>query len=692
MTLGKKGIPDNLRHFMIYFIVFFACVLLVLTALSFEDTKTEIQSSTSMYLGSAASSIASVIDWNYINAITPGSESSDRYMNLVKVLKTTEASYPNINKILVIEKAPSGYEYLVDSAWGTPDGHAIGSPYIAGPENIDSLYTAGIPIGTLPSDKTDPLYGSAPIRDSDGQVRAIVLIEADSSGFAGSMDRIDEMQFVLLIILPALVIVTVFRSEMLLDRLRKSIRKSEAEYQSVVESTRDSISIVDQEGTYLFMNTRYRDELGLSQEPRKSVTYRDFHSELQTTQFLEDINMVFNSGTMLTKELSFGRKSLLLVMNPVIDPDSGTILAVTEMLRDITDKKNVEQALSENEKRYRLLLLNANDTIILFIPTGSETGKITEVNAMASAMFGYSTDELLHMNLRDFGILKTQEKYQKVYQELLTTSHAVFETEIPTKSGHLLPVEVSARLFTFQDKPTVLASIRDISQRKANERAMQESLQEKQLLLKEIHHRVKNNLQVIISLLNLQSRYITDPAILSVITESQHRVKAMALVHEQLYQTRRFAGINFKDYIQSLTSNLMSTFSNRSQKIEMNINIDENTWINIDSAVPLGLITNELVTNSMKYAFPDARTGRIEISLITDNGNYILVVRDNGVGMPENFAWEKAQSLGLRLVRMLTRQIRGTITRIPGEGTGFRIEFTSKWSGQDDGSDQDSDR
>jgi PAS domain S-box-containing protein len=646
-----------------------------------------------MYLGSAASSIASVIEWNYISDITPGSESSDRYTNLVQVFKTTETSYPDIKKILVIEKTQTGYEYLVDSAWGTSDGHTIGSPYVDGPPNFDTLYNEGIPFGTLPANKTDPLYGSAPIRDSTGQIRAIVVIESDSSGFTNSMNRIDEMQFVLLIILPALVIVTVFRSEMLLDRLRKSIRKSEAEYHSVVESTNDSISIVDQKGTYLFMNTRYREELELSQETRKGATYRDFHSESQTTQFLDDIKKVFNSGTMLNKELSLGKKSLLQVMNPVIDPDSGMVLAVTETLRDITDQKNVEQALIENEKRYRLLLLNANDTVILFEPSGDHSGRITEVNAMASTMFGYSTDEILRMNIKDFGISKKDEKYMKIYEELLTTQHAVFETEIRTKSGLLLPVEISVRLFTFQDNPTVLASIRDISQRKATEKAIQESLLEKQLLLKEIHHRVKNNLQVIISLLNLQSRYVTDPMILSVIMESQHRVKAMALVHEQLYQTRRFAAINFRNYTQALTGNLVSTFNAPLQKIEINLDIGENIWINIDAAIPLGLIISELVSNSLKYAFPNARNGRIGISLKPDDsGNYILIIQDNGIGMPADFNWEQARSLGLRLVSMLTRQIEGNIQRIPGEGTGFRIEFVSKWGGQDDGPGQDPDQ
>jgi len=686
--MRKHAIMDSMRQFMIYFIVFFACVLLVLTALSFEDTKTEIRSSTSMYLGSAASSIASVIDWNYIDTFTPGSESSDSYTKLLQVLKTTQARYPNFKRIMVIEKTPAGYEYLVDSAWGTPDGQGIGSPFVPGPANIDTLFD-GVPYGTLPENKTEPLYGSAPIFDTNGQVRAIVLIETDNAGYTSSMDRITEIQFVLLIILPILVIVTVLRSEMVLSRLRKTVRKSEAEYRSVVESTTDSISIVDRKGTFLFMNSRYRDRLGLASDPGKGISYRDLHTDEQTQQFLADIGQVFTTGTLLTKERQENGRSLMQVMNPIIDPDSGTILAVTEILRDITDQKKVELALNENEKRYRLLLLNANDAVILFEPTGDQTGRITEVNAMAGTMFGYSTDELLHMNLRDFGILKTQEKYQKVNQELFTTSHAVFETEVPTKSGHLLPVEVSARLFTFQDKPTVLASIRDISQRKATEKAIQESLQEKQLLLKEIHHRVKNNLQVIISLLNLQSRYVTDPAILSVITESQHRVKAMALVHEQLYQTRRFAGINFKNYTLALTSNLVNTLKTPSQKIEMIINIDENTWINIDSAIPLGLIISELVSNSLKYAFPDAKNGRIDISLITDNGRYILTVKDNGVGMPAEFDWEHARSLGLRLVGMLIRQIEGTIQRIPGEGMGFRIEFVPKGSGQDDGTGQD---
>ena len=673
---------------MIYFIVFFACILLVLTALSFEDTKTEIRSSTGMYLGSAAASIASVTDWNYISAFSPGNESSDRYVKLLDVLKTTRERYPNIQKILVLEKTASGYTYLADSDWGTPAGHPTGSSYTGGPADIAALFD-GVPRGTLPAGRGDPLYGSAPVIDENGQIRAIVLIEADSTGFTGSMDRIAMIQFVLLIILPLLVIVTVLRSEMILNRLRKTVQKSEAEYHSVVESTSDAISIMDRSGTYLFMNTRYRDRLGISGDDGKGRSYLSFHDPDRSGAFLADIDRVFMSGSLLTREWQENGRSLLQVLNPVIDPGSGAVIAVTEILRDITDQKKAEQALSENEKRYRLLLLNANDTVILFEPVGDHAGRITEVNAMATTMFGYTGDELIRMNLRDFGVLKSEEPYRHVYEELLTTSHAVFETGVPTKSGRILPVEVSVRLFTFQDKPTVLASIRDISQRKAAEQAMQESLAEKQLLLKEIHHRVKNNLQVIISLLNLQSRYLTDPAMLSVIAESQHRVKAMALVHEQLYQTRRFAGINFRNYVQSLTSNLLSTFSTPAQKIALEIAISEDTWINLDAALPLGLIISELVTNSLKYAFPGSRDGKIDISLITENGKYILTVRDNGIGIAQDFAWDQAKSLGLRLVRMLTRQIAGTIVRIPGEGMGFRIEFVPKDGGQDDGTGQD---
>ena len=676
---------------MVYFIVFFACVLLVLTALSFNDTRGQIQSSTSMYLGSAASSIASVTDWNYISTLSPGNESSARYMNVIEMFTTTQERYPDIKRIFVLEKTPGGYVYLADSAWGTPEGHAIGSPLEDGPANIGTLFN-GAPYGALPVGRNDPLYGSAPIRDADGQVRAIVLIEADNAGYQSSMDRIGAIQFVLLIILPALVIVTVLRSEQILNRLRKSIQKSEAEYHSIVESTSDSISIVDRTGHYLFMNSRYRDQLGLKADPKKGATYGDFHTGIGTTNFLEDVSTVFATGTMLTKERWYSTRSLLQVLNPVIDPESGRVIAVTEILRDVTDQKAIERALTENEKRYRLLLLNANDTIILFEPAGDTAGRIIEVNQIATAMFGYSTDEFLRMNVRDFNVSKSKDKYQEIYQRLLSTSHAVFETELPTKAGKLLPVEISARLFTFKDKPMVLASIRDISQRKAAEREMQESLQEKQLLLKEIHHRVKNNLQVIISLLNLQSRYVTDPAVLSVITESQHRIKAMALVHEQLYQSRNFAGINIREYTQSLTGNLVNTFNIPSRKIEIAIKIYEDVWINIDSAIPLGLIISELVSNALKYAFPNSRSGRIEISLDKDAEKFILVVKDNGIGMPPDFDWDTARSLGLRLIRMLTRQLNGSITQLSGEGTGFRIEFVPKGSGLDEGTAQDSHR
>lgn len=675
MNVNKSIISERVRQFFVYIIVFFACILLVLTALSFEDTKNVFTDSTKIYISGSATSIASVTEWSYIQELSrPGSEETPAYDRVLTVLKTTRERHPNIQKIVILTRTPSGYIYMVDSNWGTPDGHSSGSSYTGSPVLIDAAYS-GVPDSALPFEKNDPISGSAPIRSSNGTVEAVVLIDSDSSQYFGYLERIATLQIVLLIILPALVLVTVLSSENVTIRLRKRIRKNEAEYNSVVESTKDAVSMLDRSGEYLFMNSRYIALLGIGKDDWAGKTYHDLHTPDDSLSFMSDLNHVFTSGTLQTKEIKSGRQYLLRILNPVIDPDSGSVIAVTNIIRDITSQKNTERSLIENEKRYRLLLLNASDAIVLFELKGSHPGKIVEVNELSGELLGYSCDELLAMTVRDFGITRSQEKFRDIYLELINTSHVVFETELLTKSGNLLPVEISARLFTFLDTPTVLASIRDISQRKASERELRNSLLEKQLLLKEIHHRVKNNLQVIISLLNLQSRYVDDPRILAIISESQHRVKAMALVHEQLYQTRRFAGINIRDYIPSLTGNLMNTFCRPNQKISMDISVDD-IWIPIDIAIPLGLIISELVSNSMKYAFPDSSDGLIRIALTTKDDQCTLVISDDGVGMPENFDWERAHSLGLRLVRMLLKQIQGTLTLLPSDkGAVFRISF-----------------
>lgn len=206
------------------------------------------------------------------------------------------------------------------------------------------------------------------------------------------------------------------------------------------------------------------------------------------------------------------------------------------------------------------------------------------------------------------------------------------------------------------------------------------ALMEREALLKEVHHRVKNNLQVISSLLSLQAAHLRDNQSLEMFKESQNRVGTIALVHEKLYASARdFTKINFVDYIQSLTTQIFQTYGVNTDNVRLNVNAEEELLVEIDTAIPCGLIINELVTNSLRHAFPAGRTGEITIDLGLDNEDqFTLVVSDNGVGLPHGLDFRNAESLGLQLVNTLTGQLDGTIELGTTRGTEFRITFLQR--------------
>jgi len=205
------------------------------------------------------------------------------------------------------------------------------------------------------------------------------------------------------------------------------------------------------------------------------------------------------------------------------------------------------------------------------------------------------------------------------------------------------------------------------------------SLQEKELLLREIHHRVKNNLQVISSLLSLQSRSSKDEQAIEMAKESQNRIKVMALIHEKLYRSKGFANVEFNDYIKNLVNDLFASYRVSASRISLKMEI-EDISLGIDTAIPTGLIINELVTNCLKYAFTKDNDGEIRISLRSlDDGQNELIVSDNGVGIPENLDIKNAESLGLRMITNLTeRSLHGNVSIKRNKGTEFRIIFKEK--------------
>ncbi len=215
--------------------------------------------------------------------------------------------------------------------------------------------------------------------------------------------------------------------------------------------------------------------------------------------------------------------------------------------------------------------------------------------------------------------------------------------------------------------------MRTMAERKQADEQVRRSLKEKEVMLKEIHHRVKNNMQVIYSLLNLQAKGSADTAVRVILEESRDRVNSMALVHEKLYQSKNMASIDFKEYLQSLVLGIASTFKRHDVLVSVEM---DSLALDVNVGIPCGLIVNELVSNSLKYAFPDGRTGAIKLGINKNSeGNHVLTVQDNGVGFPAEVDFRNTMSLGLKLVNVLTGQICGTIELLQAEGARFTITF-----------------
>jgi len=253
-----------------------------------------------------------------------------------------------------------------------------------------------------------------------------------------------------------------------------------------------------------------------------------------------------------------------------------------------------------------------------------------------------------------------------------------FETVQRRKDGQEFPVSLTISPIKDATGKIIGASksVRDISDKKRAEEQIQASLREKEVLLREIHHRVKNNLQVIYSLLRLQSKLVTDPKASALFKDSQARVKAMALVHETLWQSKNLSRIDMPEYSRTLTRRLFESYGISSDTLGLNLNIAPVSF-SMETAVSCGQLINELVSNCLKHAFPNGRTGDVTVELLSNgNDTYLLTVSDNGVGLPPDFEVGKAESLGWQLVPMLVEQLNGTFELQESAGTTVRLTFS----------------
>lgn len=336
------------------------------------------------------------------------------------------------------------------------------------------------------------------------------------------------------------------------------------------------------------------------------------------------------------------------------------------IIQDITLRKAALSALEESEERYRTLFSGDSDTIILY---DDKTMNIIDVNPAATQMYGYSPEEFKKLKATDLSA--EPEKTKKAMQEDK-------DEHIPVryhkrKDGSLFPVEINANRVDLQGQKVNISTIRDITSRIEAAENLLSSMREKEVLLKEVHHRVKNNMQMINSLMELQSDTVVDKNTIRMFQDAQDRVRSMAFVHEALYKSQDLANISAKDYITRLVTNLYTIYKGRGIDLDVDI---EDVGLNIDTSIPCGLIVSELVSNSMKYAFEGKDDGMLTVSLTeTKSGKYKLIVSDNGNGIPKEIDVENPPTLGLQLVQMLTKQIKGNIRLARSKGTKFTIEF-----------------
>jgi PAS domain S-box-containing protein len=473
-----------------------------------------------------------------------------------------------------------------------------------------------------------------------------------------------------------------------------TLRWTEETYRGLLEALPDALVIVGSDGRIVLVNSQteklfgYRREELLHQPIERLVpeAARREHVSKRDAYFGDPHVRPMGAGIDLHGRRKDGSEFPVEISLSPLRTETG--LHVISTIRDISEKKRLEA-------RYRTLVeeipavtfmasLDGGVSELYVSPQIEELLGFTQQEWVEDPILWYTQlheDDRVRWHQEFARTLNLAECFQSVYRFRARDGRVVWvhgEAKVGRDNdGH--PLFLQGVAFDITDRKEAeeaLRHARDELEVKVQNRTaqIQASLQEKEVLLKEIHHRVKNNLQLISSMMRLQSGTIADPNMLSVFKESQDRVKTMARIHEELYRSKDLARIDFANYIQGLATNLVRSFGSG---IKLTVDIKD-IYFGIDTAIPCGLIINELVSNCLKYAFQEEKQGEIEIGLRTGGDDqFTLSVRDNGVGIPADLDFQNTNSLGLKLVNTLAKQLKGTIQLDRDSGTAFAITFTA---------------
>jgi PAS domain S-box-containing protein len=464
----------------------------------------------------------------------------------------------------------------------------------------------------------------------------------------------------------------------------EKLRESEERFRQIFEESPTGMAVVDADFRYIQANAAFCEMVGYTQEELTALTARDITHPDHLKQDENSVGKLLRGDIQVYRtEKRYVRKDKQIVwcavVATVIRDKQGRAVYYLVMAQDITERKRVEEGLAREQNLLNSLITTIPDSIY-FKDLESHFVRVNE--AMSRAFGLRSAGDVVGKT--DFDFFAAEHARQALEDEKRVMDRG--ESMIGKEEKEIWPDGriswVSTTKVPLRDKSGKITGLvgisRDITKHKRTEEEIRASLEEKTVLLKEVHHRVKNNLQIVISLLNLQAVRTKNQTALDTLQETGNRVRSMALLHETLYRSQNLAHVNFASYIENICSHLFRSYGPKVAHIKLEPHL-EDIDIDLDRAVSCGLIINELVSNALKHAFPAARAGRIEIELrTTPEEQIVLRVADDGVGLPSDLDIRQTGTLGHQLVFMLADKLRGDVEITRERGVAFRIAFQAK--------------
>lgn len=454
----------------------------------------------------------------------------------------------------------------------------------------------------------------------------------------------------------------------------KDLKESETRYRTIFENTGTAMIMIESDGMISLANAEFLELTGFMRDDVEGkMGLLDFVSKEERDILMGYHHLRRSEMGVAPRNYEFSFKNTerktkhVLATVSIINDTNQSIASFV----DVTELKETEMALKESERKYREFADMLPQTVF---ETDAHSN-ITFFNDHAFKMFGYSQEDLENgLNILEIIDERERQRSMDNFDKISQGDLSGDEYTAKHADGSRFPIILHSTPKCHNRKNQGFRGIIvDISDIKNVEKELTKSLHEKEVLLQEIHHRVKNNMQIISSLLSLQAAYTESHEAKTVLRDSQNRVRTMAIIHENLYSIDDFSRLEVSDYLENMVHSIVASYSPEPEGIELEMSL-EKVSLNLETALPLGLLVNEMVSNSMEHAFPRS-TGKITLNLISDGEKYILKVKDNGIGLPEDFDPFKSDSLGFQLINNLVKQIEGFIEVKNGEGVEFMVKF-----------------